>query len=76
MATNNRRRDLLARVEHAYEGKMYLCISVLARKLGYDRHWLSNALKNAGVHKNRRGNRIEYAKEDIRDWLYQMENAS
>lgn len=76
MATNNRRRDLLVRVEQAYEGKMYLCISVLARKLGYDRHWLSNALKNAGVHKNRRGNRIEYAKEDIRDWLYQMENAS
>lgn len=76
MATNNRRRDLLERLDRAYEGKMYLCISALARKIGCDRDVLSSCLKAANVPKRKRGNRIEYAKEDIRDWLYQMENAS
>lgn len=76
MPTNNRKRDLLARVDHAFDGKMYLCLSALAQKLGYDRHWLSQALKAAEVPWRKRGNRIEYAREDIRDWLYQTEECA
>lgn len=76
MTTDNRRRDLLAQVDAAFEGKMYLCISGIAKKLGFNRHWLAKALEADGVPRRKRGNRVECTQRDIRDWLIQQEIAS
>ncbi len=76
MATNNRRRDLMDRLDKAYGGKMYLSTRAVAMALGFDRDWLSDRLKAAGVPCLRLGNRTNYEQHDIRDWLYQMESAS
>lgn len=66
MATSNRRRDVLARLNTAYGGKMYLCVSELSRKLGFDRQTLANRLDRANVPRMKNGRRKEYTQEDIR----------